>query len=301
MYHEPAMKMCLRTFFLLSCGYIALMAVPVHVLAFTVPPNDGFVTDTADVLTAQQAEDMEAMLRAYSQQTSNEIAILIVESLQDASIADAAVQVGREWGVGTAQDDNGILILMSYADREVFLATGYGLEGAVPDLVARGVIEQDILPRFRDGEYYEGLMSGIEALQKHIGGEYTAERYAAGNGSPSLPIGFLIIVGLLFAEALASFLGRSKSWWLGGVLGVVAGIVLVMLFGWWLSIPLLAVAGLFLDYLASRFYTPAHRKRAGRRTTFLGGGGFGGRGGGGGGFGGFGGGSFGGGGAGGRW
>ena len=237
---------------------------------------------------------MEQILSDYQKATSNEIAILIVPGLQGAPIDEAAFDVGDAWGIGTEENDNGILILVSYEDRSVFIATGYGLEGAVPDLVAHGIIEQDITPAFREGKYYEGLLAAVDSLKKHIAGEYTQDRYAA---SASIPgIGWIIFFLFIVFDGLGSYLARSKSWWLGGILGGVFGIVLTVLFTWWLSIPVLVILGLFLDYFLSK-----RGPRRGRRLFR--GGGFGGWGGGssGGGFGGFSGGSFGGGGAGGRW
>lgn len=265
------------------------LASPVH--AITVPPNDGFVTDVIGLLPADREAAIEADLEAYAQETSNEIAVLIIQGLQGEDRAAAAVEVGRKWGVGGKQQDNGILILLSYEDRSVFIATGYGLEGAVPDIVAKGVIETDMIPAFRDGDYAKGLEQGIAALKKHIGGEYAADRYAdPGEG----PWPWIFFVGCICFDAIASFLGRTKSWWFGGILGCVFGIVLTILYSWWISIPILVAVGLALDFMLSRSGYRGHR--GGSRGFWTGG-----TGGGGGGFGGFGGGSFGGGGAGGKW
>lgn len=279
-----------RSAFLLA-AFAFFCATPA--LALDVPPNDGFVTDAAGVLDADREAAMEADLEAYARDTSNEIAVLVVPNLGGDDIAEAAVEVGRKWGVGGRQNDNGILILLSYEDRQVFIATGYSLEGAVPDLIAKGVIEEDMLPAFRDGDFADGLEEGVDSLKKHIGGEYTAERYTdPGDG----PWPFLLFIGFIFFNFVAAFLGRTKSWWLGGMLGGVFGIVLTALYAWWISIPVLVAVGLIFDYVVSKSGYDG-RGRGGR------GGGFwtGGSGGGGGGFGGFGGGSFGGGGAGGRW
>ncbi|MDD5469808.1 MAG: TPM domain-containing protein [Candidatus Peribacteraceae bacterium] len=281
-----------------------LVLLPVTASALTVPPNDGFVTDEARVLTQEQQQTLEDRLSAYREETSNEIAILVLRSLAGEVIADVAVDVGRKWGIGTSANDNGILILMSYDDREVFIATGYGLEGAVPDIVAKGIVEKDIVPAFRDGRYFEGLQAAVESLIKHIGGEYTADRYAAmATGGPSFPFIAFLFFAFLLVDFLVVLLGRTKSWWLGGVLGAGVGVLLALLYGWWMSIPVLAIIGWTFDYVVSKYFQRS--RQAGRRSRrwhsggF--GGGFGGGGGRGGGFGGFGGGSFGGGGAGGRW
>lgn len=273
---------------------IAIVFAAVFLTAFTLPPNDGFVTDTIDLLSEQERATIAADLEAYARETSNEIAILIVNDLQGEEISDVAVQVGRAWGVGGEENDNGILIVFKQSetlgDRELWIATGYGLEGAVPDLVAKGVIEREIIPYFQDGDYAEGFTAGIEALKKHIGGEYTADRY---EGSDDGVWPFLLFIGFIFLNAIAAFLGRTKSWWLGGILGGVLGVVLTVLYAWWISIPVLVAVGLVFDYALSK--SGYQGGKGGRGGGFWTGGGSGG-----GGFGGFGGGSFGGGGAGGR-
>ncbi len=269
------------------------LALPASVLAFSVPPNDGYITDMIDLLTAEEQSSLEQSLQEYKTASSNEIAILILQSLGGETISDVAVEIGRKWGIGSKENSNGILLIVAYEDREAFIATGYGLEGAVPDIVAAGIVESDIAPKFREGVYAEGVRAGIESLQKHIGGEYTAERYASGSGNTSGFGQFLFFILFVGFDFLFAFFGRTKSWWLGGVVGAVIGVVLAFFFVWWWSIPVLAGIGLLFDYLVSR---------AGPRTGRRGGIWLGGpRGGGGGGFGGFGGGSFGGGGGGGKW
>lgn len=279
-------------------GVVAVFGIAQAARAFDVPPNDGYVTDVVGVLSAADRSQISGLLQEYQQQTSNQIAVLIVDTLGGEPIADVAVQVGRKWGVGTKEYNNGILILVAYTDREIFLATGYGLEGAVPDIVAKGIIERDILPQFRDGDYAGGIRAGVVALQKHIGGEYQADRYAQ-SGETGGFVAFLFFAGVILLQWLIAFLGRTKSWWLGGVLGAVCGIGLALVYGWWLTIPVLFLVGLLIDFVASKTYRAVPK---GRRGRFGGWGSGGGRSGsGGGGFGGFGGGSFGGGGAEGRW
>ena len=278
-------------FLVAACGLL----IAAQVSAFTIPPNDGFVTDAAGILSLDEEQLIEQTLKDYQKETSNEIAVLIVNTMDGDEIGDVAFEVGREWGVGTSENNNGILILVAYEDRKLFLATGYGLEGAVPDIVARGIIDKDITPEFKNGNYAAGIQSGIESLKKHIGGEFTADRYENSSGK-NMDWGWLVFIIFMLIQWLFAILARTKSWWLGGIFGVIAGIVLVILFAWWISIPILAVIGLVLDYLVSKNY----KKNRGKASWWAGGGGWGG-GSSSGGFGGFGGGSFGGGGAGGSW
>ena len=279
----------------LLAGTIGLAVFCPLAYAFDIPTNDGFVTDTTGKLTPEEKQDITQRLEAYRTQTSNEIAILMVNTLNGEDPADVATQVGRKWGVGS-QKNNGILLLISYEERKIFIATGYGLEGAVPDIVAKGIVETDMAPLFRQGKYYEGILAGIDALQKHIGGEYTADRYAQ-TASPNVSAFSLFFLFVVLNLAV-SVLRRSKSWWLGGVFGGVFGIILAIFVGWWISIPILIVIGLIVDFFVSKLPPPKNNRRGRWGGPW---GGFGGGGMGGGGGGGFGGGSFGGGGGGGSW
>lgn len=284
-----------RSFCALLLLSIAILLAPPVAFAFELPPNDGFVTDVTGVLSRSEDEMLEARIADYARTTSNEIAIVIVPTLAGVPIEAASLDLARTWAVGSSKN-NGILVLVALEDRLVRIDVGYGLEGAVPDLVAQGIIDTDLLPAFREAQYASGLDAAITSLQRHIGGEYSADRYALQQDASGIGsfVVFFLFIGLQWIMAILS---RTKSWWLGGVFGAGCGIALVVLFGWWLSIPLLTVLGLALDYAVSRSY---HRRGP---TAWWAGGRFGpgGGGSGGGGFGGFGGGSFGGGGASGRW
>lgn len=276
---------------------LTLWAAPLSAQSFDIPPNDGFVTDAAGLLSASEEQQIESDLDAYARETSNEIAVLIVPSLSGAVIGDVAVEIGRDWGVGSSKN-NGILILVSYADREVFIATGYGLEGAIPDIVAYGIINEDVVPQFRDGDFAAGIAQAIDSLKKHIGGEYTAERYEQEEGAPGFA--WIIFLLFIFADFMGAFLSRSKSWWLGGVLGAIFGLILTALFSWWVTIPVLTLLGLLFDYIVSK-NGGGRGGRGGRNTPWSGFGSGGSGSSSSGGFGGFSGGLFGGGGAGGKW
>ncbi len=287
----------------LSASSIALAClIAPAALAFDIPVNDGYVTDAVSnprielvILTAAEEGEIEADLHAYDRETSNQVAVLIVPTLSGADISQVGVDVLRAWGIGTEAKNNGILILISYADRTMAIATGYGLEGAVPDIVAKGIIDEEMTPYFREGEFGDGLKAGIDALKKHIGGEYTADRYS-GDGGSVFP--WILFILFAFGDVIAAGLGRTKSWWLGGIVGGGFGLILTVLYTWWLSIPVLVGLGLILDYVLSQNNYTGRKGRGGRGGGFWGGG-FGGSGGGG--FGGFGGGSGGGGGASGKW
>ncbi len=283
---------------LIALAVIAVLSrAPSVALAFDVPANDGFYTQTTPLLAPADEVEIERILSDIEQQTSNEIAILVVESLHDEPIEDAANAVFRTWGIGKSGHDNGILLLVASADREMRFEVGYGLEGAVPDIVAKGIIDTDLVPPFREAKYKEGFVAAIDSLKKHIAGEYTAQRYTE-TSSPGDFFPFVFFFFFVLMNFFAAWMARSKSWWLGGIVGGLFGIILAIVFAWWVAIPVLVGLGLLFDYIVSKH--PGAFQR-GRRGPWGGGGFGGGSGGGGGGFGGFGGGSSGGGGASGRW
>ncbi len=280
---------------------IALFCIATAHAAFPVPDNDGFITDTVGILTSEQDAELERILTDYRATTSNEIAVLVVDTLSDEPIADAAVATLRKWGVGNNEKNNGVLLLIAYGDRKVFLATGYGLEGAIPDITAKKIIDQELLPQFSDGAYYDGIHDAVSAIIQTIGGEYTADE-EEGNTSgillPSIILGLYLLINVL--RVLGVILARSKSWWLGGLIGGGFGVIFSLITGAWWVLILLVIVGFVFDYFVSKYgYSPRSRYRRGGSRWIGGSGGWGG--GGGGGFSGFGGGSSGGGGAGGSW
>lgn len=281
----------------LCLAFVALAYFVPSAHAYDTPTNDGYVTDSANLLTADQKDTLDNSLREYELSTSNQLAVLTISSLSGADISDYALDTFRKWGIGQKEKNNGVLLVVSYADRKIWITTGYGLEGAIPDIVAKGIVETDIVPAFRDGKYYEGISAALDSMKKHIAGEYTADRYAVQDTSGVFP--WILFFAFIFLNAGGAFLGRTKSWWLGGVFGGVFGFILALVFSWWLSVPILVGIGLLFDYIVSKANWKGPR---GGRGGFGGFGGFGGgSSGGSSGFGGFGGGSSGGGGAGGGW
>lgn len=281
-------------------NYIAGLAAALILLsssiafAAEVPANDGYVTDDTGTLSADQESTLEQNLSEYDRATSNQVAILMVRSLSGTILSDFSVDVMRKWGIGQKGKDNGILILVSLEDRARWIATGTGLEGAVPDLVAKGIVEKDMVPAFADGQYFDGLNAAVESLKKHIAGEYTADRYTESEGGV---VSWVLFFFFILLNWIAASLARTKSWWAGGIVGGIFGIILTVAYTWWWTIPVLVIIGLIFDYVVS--HASGKNSRGGRWGGGFGG--FGGSSGGGGGFSGFGGGSSSGGGAGGRY
>lgn len=157
--------------------------------------SEGLVLDQTKTLTPEQESALEQKLIAYDQKTSNQIAIVLIPSLDGNSIDDVALDILREWGVGgQANKDNGIVLLVAKNDKKVRIEVGYGLEGAVTDYTASSIIDNNLRPNFREANYYRGLTEAVDEMIKAAEGRYTAPKgYGKGKGLSGWKI-FLIII-----------------------------------------------------------------------------------------------------------
>ena len=266
----------LRFLFLLAWIVLSIsgMAAEVDPCFPPKPANqDQLVFQYTNFLSKDQAANLDRKLVNFARESSNRIAIVAVDTLCGYPPSDFAFQLGQAWGLGKKGIDNGVLILVKpngvAGDRHVFIAVGYGLEGAIPDLIAHRIVDEEILPRFREGDYYGGMDNATDVLMGLAKGEIDANSYGE-EPVPWVPIlamlAFFVFIGI-------SVMRRTNKY------AKVNGI------DFWAAWALM---------------NAANSRHSGRWGGFSGGGG-GGFGGGGGGFGGFGGGGFGGGGAGGSW
>jgi len=286
--------------FVICCAFAVTAFFAVTVSAYKSPGKPtGYVNDFAQVISLSDREYLEKELVTFQASTTNEVSVVTVVSLGGDTVEEYAVRLFKEWQIGKKDTDNGILLLVATESREVRIEVGYGLEGALPDSVANRIIQDDMIPFFITGQYSEGIKKGISSIILATRGEYTASSdnlfKKITSSSSELLFGAVILLIFIFQVIVAAF-GASKSWWAGGVIGGIAGIIVSFFIGFvYLGLGLtlvLIIVGLFLDFLASRGLLRS-------RGNFLGGSSGGGRSGGG--FGGFGGGSSGGGGASGRW
>lgn len=139
------------------------------------PPR--LVNDFANVLSPDEKKFLEEKLVMIDDSSSNQIAIVLVKTLDDEPIDEYAVALFRNWGIGNKKTNNGVLILAAIDDRKVRIEVGYGLEGAITDVVASNIIKKDIIPAFRKMDYYGGLFQAADDLAKAAEGEYKFKRY----------------------------------------------------------------------------------------------------------------------------
>lgn len=267
--------------------FIAVLAVSVFEsgIAFAQIPEQPrpprLVNDLAGIFSSSQRANLEQRVVAFADSTSNQIAIVTVPELYGMDKSQLAYSIGQQWGVGQKKLNNGVVVLIKpkvgNARGEVFIATGYGLEGVLTDAVCRRIIEQYMIPAFREDNYYAGVDRALGVMFPLVSGEISTDEFAKGAEDDSLPV---IVVFVIFMIVFFVFLlissGKNGPKNMGGGGGDHKGpsaLDLVML-------GILSGAG-----------------RGGRSSGGFGGGSSGGFGG----FGGFGGGGFGGGGAGGSW
>jgi uncharacterized protein len=168
------------------------------------------VNDYAHVMTADQIDALERKLVAYNDSTSSDIVVVTVTDIGSSSVQEYATKLLNTWGVGEKGKDNGIVILADIKDREVFIAVGTGLQGAIPDVTAKAIVDNEIVPNFKEGgtdNYYRGFNQAADALIKAAAGEYQApEGFAQGRqrsrGSGGSGIGafviFIIVLLIIF-------------------------------------------------------------------------------------------------------
>ncbi|MES3030824.1 MAG: TPM domain-containing protein [Patescibacteria group bacterium] len=267
--------------------------------AYTSPGKpQGFVNDFAGVLSAETEAELSTALTAFTQETSMEVAVVTVPTLGDETVETYAVKLFEEWGIGDKDKDTGLLLLVAPTERKVRIEVGYGLEGYMTDAQSFLIVRNILLPAFKANDFDGGVMSAAVTILEILRGNPEAIPKEKSMNIGDLPWEVIIGFGFFGISLLGSVLGRSKSWWFGGLLGatggVIAGIIWGFLFTGVAMIVILTILGLFFDYIAS--------KHGGKRGPFGPGGFFGGGGGSfGGGFGGFSGGSSGGGGSSGSW
>lgn len=279
-----------------------LLLLPVVVLGYESPGSPtGFVNDYAALLSAEERSLLEEKLSAFQAKTGNEIVVVTVKSLEGDTIENFAEKLFKEWGIGKAKEDNGALLLIAKEDRAMRIEVGYGLEGQLTDILSSRLIREVLTPAFQKEEFFAGISSATDKMMQTLSGEEVSLTDSSNSTTDFSGIGDLLFFGFfIFISFLSSILGRSKSWWAGGVVGLVIAVILGFIFTITfalISAVVLVPLGLLFDYLVSKNYKNSVTDNR-RPPWWLGGGGLGG---GGRGFGGFGGGLSGGGGASGRW
>jgi uncharacterized protein len=196
------------------------------------------VVDVTNTLTPEQKEALNLKLTRYKDSTSSEIAIVIIQSLKGYQEEEVALWILREWGVGGKDRNNGIVILVAMEERKIRIEVGYGLEGAVPDITAKTIVDHDITPEFKAGNHYRGLDKAVDNIIKAAAGEYKAPKGSSGKRGKGIGAGaiFFFIILFIIISSIGGRGGRGggmmsrrgyrdigAGWILGSLLGGGSG------------------------------------------------------------------------------
>ncbi len=192
-------------FSLLLCGTTTLHA-------FEVPRSQGYVTDLAQLIDTTTERKLEQYLRSFEDTDSTQLVVLTIADLDGLSVEQAALEVAEQWQIGQREHDNGVLLLVARDDRKVRIEVGLGLEGRLTDLLAGRIVDQELLPRFRQGQYTDGIVAGVFAISDAVRGEYK------GNGSHKKreKNSFGLLFFLLFVLPIFLPGRRRPLFWFGG-------------------------------------------------------------------------------------
>src|SRR6266850_4877456 len=216
--------------FLLPVAFTAAAA------AADIPALKARVTDLTGTLNGQQSTALEQTLAEFEARKGAQIAVLLVQTTQPEAIEQYAVRVQESWKLGRKGVDDGALLVVAKNDRKVKIEVGYGLEGILPDAIAKRIIEDDILPRFREGDFYGGIRAGVDRIMRVVEGEKLPPPIARShpqaegfNTSWIVPILLLVVIG---GGILRAIFGRFLG---SGIIGTVAAVA-----GWAILGSLLA-------------------------------------------------------------
>lgn len=189
----------------LFLSFLASAQVEEVIPARPSPPK--LVNDFVGKLAPYQVKQLEDKLVAYDDSTSNQIAVVIVESLKGYEANDYAVALGRKWGVGNKDFNNGVIILISTGDgdgnRDAYIAPGYGLEGAIPDVTAKSIVENELIPNLKAGNFYRALDETTDAIMRAAAGEYKAPANYGSKKKKGINYGTVVFILILVLLALS--------------------------------------------------------------------------------------------------
>lgn len=181
---------------------LSLFALRVAWAEEKLPPKPtAYFNDYAGVVDSATARELDAKLRQYERDTSNQIVVAVFRKMEsDSSVFDFTQRIASSWKVGQADQDNGAVLFVFIDDRKIYIQVGYGLEGALPDAICKRIIEEQIKPGFITGNYKAGLVAGVDAMLQAAKGEYKGTGRIAGDAGPQqrgLPLPTLIVLLIL--------------------------------------------------------------------------------------------------------
>lgn len=194
--------------FIFSILTVLLLVLPAA--ALEIPKPTGYVNDLAGMLSQTVELKLEQFLRDFEKSDSTQITVLTVPTLDGEALEDYSLRVLDSWKVGQKGLDNGALLLIAKAERKIRIEVGYGLEGRLTDLLAGRIIDNEISPRFKQGDIDGGVVSGVVGIAEAVRGEYAGTGHTTSKKKKSNPLGFLLPL-LFFGGPFLARLGGRRS------------------------------------------------------------------------------------------
>jgi uncharacterized protein len=254
---------------------IVLLLISCVAHGLEVPPLRARVNDLAGLLAQGQTNSLEDKLSQFEQQTGHQIVVLAIPSLEGDDIASFALKTAEYWKLGQKGHDNWVLLLVAMNDRKLRIEVGYGLEGTLPDAIAHSIIDEIIVPRFREKDFAGGIDSGISAIMQATQGEHVTVparllRWSAGTGRSGVLAWFCMsaLLGLISGLTRSSFVRGALS---GAILAGLMGLVGMMALGlavWLVGIVIGALSGMVASNYAQRAWGRAWSVRPPREFDY---------------------------------
>ncbi|MCB0351554.1 MAG: TPM domain-containing protein, partial [Bdellovibrionales bacterium] len=191
----------------------AMLLVAQSTHAFDVPKLAGPVVDLANVLSPQDKAQLDRLIRQIDKTGRAQIAVLTVLNLQGETIEQASIQVADKWKLGTAKADNGLLILFAKEDRKVRIEVGQGLEGDIPDIYAKRIISDVMIPFFKSGDFSQGLYAGVEQVGKILVPDLVVKSHVPPRRRPDRSPSILVIIIVFLFMIFRFAMFRRRSMW----------------------------------------------------------------------------------------
>lgn len=196
----------MRRFLLIWLG---LLLLPLSAGALDVPPLSGHVNDRAGLLRSDTVIKLEQYLSEFERSDSTQLVLLTIPSLEGESLEEYTLKVAESWGIGQKGKDNGALLLIARDERKIRIEVGYGLEGRLTDLLSGRIIANEISPRFKAGNFNDGVVAGMVAMVEAVRGEYQGTGSTTSKKKERNPWGILLL--LLFLGPGVMLLNRSSG------------------------------------------------------------------------------------------
>jgi uncharacterized protein len=204
--------------------WLIFFLLGIQALALEVPEKpQGRVTDYTGTLSPNEKGTLERKLADFERETTNQIAVLLIPSLQGESLEDYSIRLAEKWKIGQKGKNNGVILLIVKNDHKLRIEVGYGLEGALPDALSGSIIRNEIAPRFKTGHFFLGIEAGLNAIMAATQGEYKPVRKRRSGSQFSswgMFLPFLLLFGLF---AFLSLFARKKHFHSGGSGGWTSG------------------------------------------------------------------------------